>query len=121
MVKYSVVLYLCSIRYGRYGGVSSLSTMVVHAYMESITMQTHQKRISRSGLCLVPLNEGAPTHELTDMYRRIYLGAYFILIFESIKMLKPFFFLLILSSVTVCNLRSRIFHPENIVTNTQRS
>ena len=24
MVKYSIVLYLCSIRYGRYGGVSSL-------------------------------------------------------------------------------------------------
>ena len=28
MVKYSVVLYLCSIRYGRYGGVSSLKRLV---------------------------------------------------------------------------------------------
>ena len=27
MVKYRVVLYLCSIRYGRYGGVSSLSSI----------------------------------------------------------------------------------------------
>ena len=47
MVKYSVVLYFCSIRYGRYGGVSSLkdrrycavsaivpltSLLVFHAY-----------------------------------------------------------------------------------------
>ena len=36
MVKYSVVLYLCSIRYGRYGGVSSLTDDRPTAYYSDV-------------------------------------------------------------------------------------